>query len=243
MIAWFFHTAIYYPIYNALAAALSLVPNGDIGLAIILITILIKLILFPLAVKASHTQHAMRGLEPSLKEVKEKHKDDTQELAKATLALYKENGVNPFASVLLLLIQLPIILGLYWVILAEGKGGAFDPALLYSFIPVPAATSFTFLGLIPVAQGSIILALIVAVTQYIQAKLLMPVAPVPTGKGFQDDLASSMHLQMRYVFPIVLGVISYVASAAIALYFITSNIFGIMQELVALRRHRSDNGH
>lgn len=241
MILSFFHTVIYYPIYNALAAALSLIPGGDIGIAIILITVLVKLILFPLAVKASQTQHAMRMLEPKMKDLKEKYKDNSQELAKETMALYKEYKVNPFASVLLLLIQIPIILGLYWVIIEEGKGN-FDPSLLYSFVPVPGEVSHNFLGLIPIASGSIILSLIVAVTQFIQARLLMPTKPTATGKGFQDDLAQSMHLQMRYVFPVVIGVISYVGSAAVALYFITSNIFGIMQELIARARHRDTYG-
>jgi membrane protein insertase Oxa1/YidC/SpoIIIJ len=72
---------------------------------------------------------------------------------------------------------------------------------------------------------------------------MMPNAPTPTGKSFQDDLATSMHLQMRYVFPVLLGVIAYVGTAAIALYFITSNIFGIMQELVARERHNESKPH
>ncbi len=239
MIGSFFHAFIYAPIYNALAFAVYWVPGGDVGVAIILITILIKLILFPLAVKASQTQHAMRDLEPQLKEIKEKHKDDSQGLAKATLALYAEYKVNPFASILLLLIQIPIILGLYWVIIAEGHTGEFSPDILYSFVDAPTTVSFIFLGLVEIAKGSIVLSLIVAGTQYIQAKLLMPKAPVASGKqSFQDDLAASMHLQMRYVFPVILGVVSYVASSAVALYFITSNIFGIIQELVAKRRHQ-----
>lgn len=238
MIASFFHLVIYAPIYNALAFAVYWVPGGDVGVAIILITILIKLILFPLAVKASQTQHAMRDLEPHLKAIKEKNKDDSQALAKATMALYAEYKVNPFASILLLLIQIPIILGLYWVIIAEGRTGVFNPELLYSFVHVPEVVSFIFLGIVPIAKGSIVLSVLVTATQFIQARLLMPKAPVSSGKSFQDDLAASMHLQMRYVFPIVLGVISYVASAAVALYFITSNIFGIIQELVAKYRHQ-----
>jgi YidC/Oxa1 family membrane protein insertase len=71
---------------------------------------------------------------------------------------------------------------------------------------------------------------------------MMPTAPEKSGKQFMDDLAASMHIQMRYVFPILLGVISYVATAAIALYFLTSNIFGILQEFSARRRHRETHG-
>lgn len=243
MFVAFFQTVVYAPIYNALALVVSWVPGGDVGVAIVLITVVVKLVLFPLAVRASRTQRAMRRLQPRMDEIKEKHKDNKQELAKATLALYRAEKVNPFASILILIVQLPVILGLYWVILTEGAGGAFDPAHLYSWVAVPENASFVFLGLIPIAQGSILLAILVAVTQYVQAKLMMPEAPVATGKGFMDDLASSMHFQMRYVFPIILAVIAYVASAAIALYFIVSNVVGIIQEMVAHARHKKEYGN
>lgn len=237
MFVTFFNTVIYWPIYNALALLVSWIPGGDVGVAIVLITVVVKIVLFPLAVRASHTQIAMRALEPELKELRERYKDKSQELALKTLALYRENKVNPFASFLILLIQLPVILGLYWVIWGESSSGTFDPSLLYAWVTPPDVTSFTFLGVVPLVEGSIVLALLVAVTQYVQARLMMPTAPSATGKSFQDDLAKSMHLQMRYVFPVVLGVVSYVATAAIALYFVTSNIFGIIQELVARERH------
>lgn len=215
-------------------------PAGDVGLAIILITVLVKVILFPLAVRASHTQIAMRALEPQMKELRERYKNNAQELALKTMALYRENKVNPFASFLIILIQLPVIFGLYWVIWADSKSGIFDPTLLYSWVTGPQVSSFVFLDLVPLAEGSVILAVLVGLTQYYLSRLMMPAAPEKTGKAFQDDLATSMHLQMRYVFPILLAIISYVATAAIALYFLTSNIFGIMQEFAARRRHNKE---
>lgn len=242
MLSAFFNAAIYEPIYNALAFFVSWIPGGDVGVAIVLVTVVVKVILFPLAVRASHTQIALRALEPEVQKLRERHKDNNQELAMKTLALYRENKVSPFASFGILLLQLPVIFGLYWVIWREAQDGGFDPSFLYSFMTPPDVVSFTFLGLVPLAEGSIILALLVALTQYILSRLMMPEAPRPTGKSFQDDLAKSMHLQMRFVFPVILGVISYVATAAIALYFVTSNIFGIMQELVAHRRHQESNG-
>lgn len=239
----FFRTFIHEPIYNALALFVSLVPGGDVGVAIILLTVLVKVVLFPLAVRASHTQLAMRELEPELKELRERYKDDSQELARKTLALYREKKVNPFVSFVVLAIQLPVIFGLYWVIWAERAGGSFDTTHLYLWITPPDVSSFLFLGVIPLAQGSILLAIIAGLTQLYLSRLMMPTAPTPTGKSFQDDLATSMHLQMRYVFPILLGVIAYVGTAAIALYFITSNIFGIMQELTARARHNESKPH
>lgn len=243
MFSAFFHSVIYLPIYNALALFVSWMPSGDVGLAIILITVVVKVILFPLAVKASHTQVVMRSLEPQMRELRERHKDNAQELALKTMALYREFKVNPFASFFIILIQLPVIFGLYWVIWADSSSGVFDTALLYSWVTQPQVSSFTFLNLIPLGEGSVLLALLVAVTQYYLSQLMMPKAPEKTGKSFQDDLATSMHLQMRYVFPLLLGVISYVATAAIALYFLTSNIFGIMQEFAARRRHEVTHGN
>jgi YidC/Oxa1 family membrane protein insertase len=184
----------------------------------------------------------MRRLEPELKALRDAYKDKPQDLALKTMALYKDNKINPFASFVVLFIQLPVILGLYWVIWAESKGGTFDPTILYPFVHAPTAVSFNFLGILPIASSSIILAGLVAISQYYQTSLMMPHAPEKTGKAFQDDLATSMHLQMRYVFPVLLGVISYVATSAVALYFLTSNFFGIMQELVAKARHDKEYG-
>lgn len=216
---------------------------GDVGIAIILITILVKVVLFPLAVKASHTQLAMRALEPQLKELRERYKDSRQELALKTLALYKENKVKPFASILVVLVQLPVIFGLYWVIWTDSKTGTFDPALLYSWITEPQVASYTFLNLIPLGAGSLLLSFGVVASQYVLSRMMLPAAPQKSGKQFMDDLAASMHIQMRYVFPILMGGIAYVATAAIALYFLTSNIFGILQEFAARRRHAETHGN
>lgn len=243
MFSSFFHNVIYVPIYNALALFVSWVPFGDVGIAIILITVLVKVILFPLAVRASHTQLAMRALEPELRGLREQYKDNKQELALKTLALYRAHNVKPFASMLVVLVQLPVIFGLYWVIWVDSKTSTFDPALLYSWVSVPQVTSYVFLNLVPLGVGSVFLALLVALSQYTLSRMMMPKAPQKSGKQFMDDLATSMHLQMRYVFPIVIGVISYVATAAIALYFLTSNVFGILQELVARQRHRESHGN
>lgn len=218
-------------------------PAGDVGLAIVLLTVLVKVALFPLGVKASHTQIVLRSLEPQLRVLREAHKNAPQELAMKTLALYREHKVNPFASFFIILLQLPIIFGLYWVIWADSKTGVFDTALLYPFVVEPQVSSFVFLNIVPLNEPSVVLAVLVAGTQYWLSRLMMPAAPEKTGKAFQDDLMASMHIQMRYVFPILLGGIAYIASAAIALYFLTSNIFGILQEVVAKRRHAETHGH
>ncbi len=240
--ASFFHTAIYQPIYNALAFIIGVVPGGDVGIAIVIITLLVRLVLFPLSLSAIKTQISMRAIDPELKTLREKLKDNKEELARQTMALFKENNINPFASFLLILVQLPIIIGLYLVLQHESKIVAFDPSVLYSFVHAPEQASLLFLGFVDLTGKSIVLAGIVAITQFIYARLMTPPTAGSSSKSkqppsFQDDLAKSMNLQMRYVFPLVIGVVAYAASSAIALYFLIGNLFSIGQELAIRRMH------
>ncbi|MBY0539575.1 YidC/Oxa1 family membrane protein insertase [Patescibacteria group bacterium] len=242
-----FNVVVYEPIYNALAFFVNLIPGGDIGLAIVGVTILVRLALFPISWTAIKTQMTMRKIDPLLKEMREKYKENKEELAKKMMALFKEHKINPFASFFLILIQLPVIIGLYLVLQNESKVVSFDPAILYSFISVPTETTLIFLGLLDLSEKSILLALIVAVTQFVFAKLMMPpVAEKKAGSepSFSEDLQRSMSLQMQYVFPVLLGIVAYATSASIALYFVVSNTFSIGQELFVRKMHnekRSDN--
>jgi YidC/Oxa1 family membrane protein insertase len=242
MISSFFHTVVYQPMYNALAFIIGFVPGADVGIAVILLTIVVRLILFPLAFSATRTQMAMREIDPELKKLREELKDNKEELARKTMTLFREHKINPFASFLFLLIQLPIIIGLYAVFRIESSSLSFDQTILYPFVHAPEGASLIFLGLIDLAGKSILLALIVAATQFAYSRLMMPKAPQATGKAFQDDLSKSMHIQMRYVFPIVIGFIAYATNGVIALYFIVSNLFGIVQELVVKRHHGKRQG-
>ncbi len=231
MISAFFHTVFYDPIYNALVALVALVPGSDVGVAVILVTVLIRLILLPSSLSAARTQRAVRVLEPKLKELKEKHKGNKEKEAIETLALYKEARVNPFASILTVLIQIPVLLALYWVFFYE-PFPTVNLERLYAFTPVPHGVSLEFLGLISVAGKSMILAALAGITQYIQARLALAgtMKPSTTG-GMQGDFQKVMGLQLKYVFPFIIAIISYTTSGAIALYFITTNIAGALQEL------------
>jgi YidC/Oxa1 family membrane protein insertase len=184
----------------------------------------------------------MRELEPKLKALKEKYTDDREAQAREMMALYREAGLNPFASVLLILLQIPIIIALYLSVFSGGGVALPDinTDLLYSWVSVPAAAavSMLFLGVVDMAGRSLPLALLAGVTQFFQAKYAMP-APEPREPGaepnFKDDFQRTMHAQMRYVLPIVIFFVAYTISAAIALYFVVSNVFAIVQELYVRR--------
>jgi YidC/Oxa1 family membrane protein insertase len=225
-----FHAYIFVPIYNLLVYLIGVVPGGDIGVAVILATLIVKILLLPLSLSAARTQKAMKDIEPQLKEVRERYKDDKEQQAKEMFALYKKHQIRPFSSFLSLFIQLPIIFGLYFVF-AKSLLPAIDPALLYSFVHVPLVVSEQFLGLIAILGHSFILAGIAALTQFIQAWYAIPVPPASAEVGGSpgEDLARAMTMQARYVLPFLIGFIAF-NSGALALYLITSNVVALAQE-------------
>ena len=232
-----FHNVVYLPIYNLLIALVDVIPGGDVGLAVIGITVVVKLVLLPLSLSAVRTQRAMKLLEPELKELKERYKDDKETQAREMFALYKKNNVKPFASILMLFIQLPILFGLYFVS-QHAVLQQVDPSMLYSFISVPETVSPLFLGIFVLTGSSLILALVAAATQALQAWYAIPVPPKSTSKtpSMQEDFGRAIALQARFIFPLLIGFIAY-TSAVLALYFTASNLFMVAQEFVVRKLH------
>ncbi len=233
----FFYTVLYTPIYNLLIALTDILPGQDIGLAVVVATIIVKVLLMPLSFAALRTQRAVKAMEPEMKKIRETMKEDKEAQAKEMFALYKRYGVNPFAEILTLLIQLPIILSLYWVFNSKTLLTV-DMSILYSFIPAPEAIAPLFLGIFAVTGASVILALLAGVSQLLYGWYAIPV-PERTGApgtDMQADFGRAMALQMRFMLPLFIAVAAYFTSVAIALYFITSNLIGILQEFIVRRR-------
>ena len=233
-----FNAIFYQPLYNALVFLVNILPGASLGFAVIFLTLLVKIILFPLSHKSVSTQAKIRTLDPHIKKIREETKDNKQAEAQKIMALYQEHGVNPFSGCFLLILQLPIIFALYWVFL---KGIKPDSGLLYSFISFPHEINTIFLGLIDMHGKSIALAIIAGVTQFFQIKLSMPPTPPETlgaKQSFKDELAKSMSVQMRYIMPIMIAFIAYTISSAVALYWVTSNCFSIGHELFVRRKAR-----
>jgi YidC/Oxa1 family membrane protein insertase len=145
-----YNDIIYRPLLNLLVFFYNIIPGHDIGVVIILITIFIRLLLAPSFHKSLKSQKAMNELQPKLNEMREKHKDNKEAQAKAMMDLYKEHKINPLSSCLPLLIQLPILIGLYQVF-RVALNSKIDIAvrlqgLLYSFVHLPASINPKFLG-------------------------------------------------------------------------------------------------
>lgn len=234
MISSLFHGLFYDPIYNLLVFIIQHVPGGDVGLATIIVTLVVKVILFPLSKQATKTQLKMKVLEPELAKIKEKYGSNREEFGRKTLEFYRSNQLNPFASFFLILIQLPVIIALAYIFISGGLP-TIKTELLYSFVQVPAVITTLFLGLVDVGGRSVILSIIAGLAQFIQIRLSVP-AYTPSKEpsknpSFGDDLAKSMNVQMRYVMPVFMFFICLSVSGAVALYWITGSVFTIAQEL------------
>lgn len=242
MFSYIWHTFFFDPVYNTLVFFIDTIPGGDVGLAIVATVVLVKVILLPLSIKAVKTQKIMREIEPKLKEIKEKYKEDREKQAKAMMEVYSEAGLNPFASILLAFLQIPIIIALYYSVYSGG--GVTLPEintdLLYSFIAIPEVITMNFLGLVDITQKSVVLAVGAGLTQFLYVNMSMPkLAPRDPNAApdLKDDFMRNMQMQMRYVMPIVIAFVAYFISAAIALYFLVSNLTSLCQEYF-VRKHR-----
>jgi len=242
MFSSIWHTIFFDPVYNALVFFIDIFPGGDVGLAIIATVLVVKTILLPISIKAVKTQKIMREIEPKLREIKTKFKEDRQKQAQEMMEVYRTAGMNPLASIFLVILQIPIIIALYFSVYSGGGVALpeINTALLYSFIAEPAVVSMNFLGLLDITERSLLLALGAGVTQYFHIKLTLPSLPpkeADAEPNMRDDFMRNMQAQMPIVMPILITFAAYFISAAIALYFLVSNLITIAQEYF-IRKHR-----
>jgi YidC/Oxa1 family membrane protein insertase len=232
MLSSIWNTILYQPFLNAMAFLVSIIPGGDVGVAVIILTILVKIILFPLSQKSIESQAEMNILTPEINKIKASGASK-EEQAKQTFELYKKHNTNPFSGCLLVLIQIPVIFALYFVFL---KGLNFESGLLYSFIKVPPHINMIFLGFLDITKKSLVLAVLAGVSQYLQAHFMPKPASLGTGgTSFSENFSKSMNMQMKYIFPFIIAFIAYSISGAVALYWITSNLFMVGQQIYVQR--------
>ncbi len=233
-IVTFFDVILYFPLFNALVLIYDYFPGHDFGIAIIVLTIIIRLIIYPLSVKALKSQRALAKLQPQLQEIQKKYKDDKEKLAKETLELYRTEKINPFSGLFLALIQLPILIALYRVF----WNGLKPEALLnlYHFVLNPGHINPTFLGLVDLSKPNIIFAVLAGILQFFQTKMLMP-KPIE-GQAKANDMAVMMQKQMTYFLPFITIIILFRLPSALGLYWIASGIFSIVQQHFILKKSK-----
>lgn len=221
-----FNIILYQPLLNILVLFYKYC--HDFGIAILVLTILIKILLSPLTLKTLKAQKALQQLQPKLKEIQRKYKNDLEGQKRAMIELYQKEKINPFSGCFPMLLQLPILIALYQLF---RKGlGPDQFSLLYNFILPPENISLTFLGIINLAQPSLFLAVLAGIVQFIQTR-----SSLAGQDNFQKDPKSLktsqlMQKQLSYFFPIFTVLILLRLPAAVALYWLTVSVISIIQQ-------------
>lgn len=244
-----FNSLVYQPVYNLLIFIYSDFSWHDFGIAIIIVTLIIKFLLIPLSKKQIESQKKMQELQPKIKETQEKYKHDKEKQSRALLELYKENKTNPFAGCLPLIVQLVFLIAIYRVLFNISSAGLnVDENILYSFLSNPGQINKMFLGIIDLSATidfnhfaakdlpQLILILLAAASQYFQTKMLMTARKkenknkTPVANNEKPDFSEMMTKQMLYLGPLLTLFIGIKFPAGLALYWLISTGFMIVQQ-------------
>lgn len=254
----FWNQVFIWPILNVLILIykgfLAIGIPGSLGFAIIGLTALVRVLLYPFTAAQIKSTQKMQAMKPHMDNIKEKHKHDTVRQQQEMAKLYKEHGVNPAAGCLPLLIQFPIFISLYNVLLhvvSTGDGQKLmeeiNKIVYFPFLKLDAPWDPYFLGVNLGAKPSdwqhvgiflLLIPILTGVLQYVQTKMMVPatnkLAPVvkkEKGKeSSMDDFQNIMQKQMLYFFPVMIGFFSYGFPVGLSLYWNTFSIFGIIQQ-------------
>ena len=212
-----------------------IVPGNDLGLAIIALTIIIKLILYPLSKKAIKAQKSLQDLQPKIEEIKKKFKDKKEEMGRAMMALYKDHKVNPFSSCLPLLIQLPFLFAVFRVFSNGFGNGSLD--LVYPFIERPEVINQIAFGFLDLSKSNIVLALMAGAAQFWQSKMMMSKRPAVKSPGAKDeDMMAIMNKNMLYFMPAITVFVAMSFPAGLALYWFMTTLLTALQQLYLFRK-------
>lgn len=234
----FFSTILYQPIYNLFIFLVGIMPGHNLGLAIILLTGVVRLILYPLKHKSIEAQIKLRDIQPEIKEINKKYKDDRQGQSMAMMQLYKDKGINPAGGCLPQLLQLPILLILFLVL----RHGVEQYNLLYPFVAIPQNVSFHFLWIRDVTHPDpwFILPVMSGVAQFLFSRSIMRLQPATDDP---NDVASIMSKQMIYFFPVMTIFIALRLPAALSVYWVIGTLVDWYQQEHATRRINRKKEH
>jgi len=224
-------TVLYQPLFNLLVFFYNIIP--DIGIAILLLTILVKAIIWPLSHKGLKSQKVLQDLQPKLESLKAKYKDNKEKLGQETMALYKREKINPMASCLPLLIQFPIIIAVFRVFRAIFVETV-DFSLLYSFVKVPEIINPMMLGFLDLSKPQIVLAILAGLAQFWQSRIMLKKTKKdtlgPDGKKKELSLPQTMSKQMMYFMPVITVFIAASFPGGLALYWLAITLLGVLDQ-------------
>lgn len=252
-ISSFFNYILVWPITNVLVAIYHFLYVFHVpfafGFSILILTIIIRLFLYPLTFSQLKTTQKMQKLTPHLDNLKKLHKNDAKKLQAETMKLYKEHGVNPAAGCLPALVQLPIIWALYAVlqrvvsISPNELLKQINQNIYFSAFKLNSVWDQNFFGLpLGIAPAKMVnfnhsitflfllAPIVTGVLQFFQSKLMFPSKTGEDKKNKKDDFASAMQTQSLFIFPVMIGFFSYSLPLGLSLYWNTFTIFGIIQQ-------------
>ena len=235
-----FDTLIVIPLLNLLMAIYAILPYNDLGVAIIIVTIMVRLLVWPLASKQLHSQRAMQRLAPDIVKLRKKAKGDKQKESQMLMELYKEKGISPFASLTPILIQMPLLIAFYYA-LRHAVNAQEIGNMLYTQVtnlPVvkeiianPASFKPTLLGIADLTKANIGIAFFAGLAQYFQTKQIMP-----KKTGDKADTAAQIAQISIYLFPLMTFLFAMSLPSALGLYWLVASLVSILQQHLILRK-------
>lgn len=232
-----FNTIFYQPLFNLLVWFYNIIPGHDVGVAIVLLTILIKLILYPFSLQAIRAQKSLAELQPKIEELKVKYKDKKEEMSKAMMDLYKEHKVNPLSSCLPILIQLPFLIAVYQVFIHGLSSQGLEN--LYSFVANPGHINAVSFGILDLSKPNIILAILAGAAQFWQAKMMPRQKPPQKVTGSKDEgMAAMMNKQMLYFMPAITVFIGATLPGGLTFYWFLTTLLTVFQQHFYLKKDK-----
>lgn len=234
-----FNTILYEPLLNLLVFIYNILPGHDIGLAIIILTVIIKVVLWPFSWKSVESQKALQDLQPKLDALKKKYANDKAKLSQEMMALYKNQNINPASSCLPLLIQFPILIAVYQVF----RSGLTTTELtgIYSFIYNPGQINAISFGFVDLAKPQAVLAVIAGIAQFWQAKMLTSKKQPKVPGAKDENITAIMNKQMMFLMPALTIFIGLSLPGGLMIYWLATTLLTIFQQYYMLKRKKKDD--
>lgn len=234
----FFFTFLYQPLLNILVYFYNVLPGHDLGLAMIILTVAIRIILHPLSLKSLASQKALQELQPKIAKIQNDLKDNKEAQSKAMLELYKKEKINPFSGCFMVLLQMPFMITLYYVAINCLKPELLQEGL-YRFVANPGAIQPTLFWIFNLQSTIVVAALAVlsGLLQFLQTR-----AAMASAKNKQDtmpkqgDLAKMMQQQMIYFFPLISVFLVWQLGGLVGVYWTVSSLFAVVEQQILNRR-------
>jgi YidC/Oxa1 family membrane protein insertase len=228
------------PLFNLFVYLYNLVPGHDIGIVIVLVTVVLKLILLPFTIKMLKVQKNLKKLQPKMNALQEKYKNNKEALGRAMMELYKKEKINPFSSCLPLVIQLPFLFAIFKVFRDGFKPESLD--MLYPFVSNPGYLEPVSMGFINLAEASVPLAVLAGLAQFWQTKMLTQTKQPQVPGAKDENMAAMMNKQLTYIMPAITVIIGSTLPGGLTLYWFIFTLLTVLQQYYVFKTKQPSDG-